>query len=114
MIIAIWRGNGILVPVFFVFFMVMAVVSSKAILGGAPNHYGHYFYALATTLAALSVWFAGRASNSKAPRELIDKKTGQIVLFQEKHTFFFIKAEYWAFPLGLLAIFYLFTPATST
>lgn len=110
--IIIWRGNGILVPIFFLFFMGMALFGSKELFGDSPNPNGHYVYAAATMLAAISVWFAGRKSNANRTREAVDERSGrESLITTQKHTFFLIPAEYWAFPLGVLAIYYLVTPS---
>jgi len=55
---------------------------------------------------AAAVWFAGKWFNdATTDREMIDAKTGQRVLFQRRHTLFWIQMQWWAIPVliaGLL------------
>ncbi|HZE87409.1 MAG TPA: hypothetical protein VE090_04345 [Methylomirabilota bacterium] len=104
MLFAIWTGWGIVVPL-----LVGAAFVLTQTLGNAI--FGPYFYetndwtkVFAVILASISMWFLGRYLNKRPGRTLIDKKTGHEVVFKKNHTFFFIKVEYWAIIVPILAI----------
>lgn len=100
----VWRGLGILVlPIVLVIWFVVVTAASKILPDISPES-GHWISAVALVLSAVAVWFAGRKLNGKPGRELLDEKTGQRVLLKSTHSLFFINFEYWAIPLGLLAI----------
>ena len=42
------------------------------------------------------------------PRELVDQKTGQRVMYGSRSTFFFIPAEYWSIVMLLAAVLAIF------
>ncbi|ACN13534.1 hypothetical protein HRM2_04160 [Desulforapulum autotrophicum HRM2] len=99
----VWKGWGIVVPLVYVGVVIAAREASRA--AGISDNIAIW---AGVILSAVLVWFAGRKLNdpSKAKR-VFDAETGQEMLLCDTHTFFWIKAEYWAFiiPLILGAIF---------
>lgn len=104
----IWRGWGILVVL-----ITLAIYMAVILLGDSLFDHGYathaqYYNAAAILLSAIAVWFVGRKLNGGQGRELLDEKTGQRVLLKNSHSLFFIKFEYWAIPLAIIGILFLF------
>ena len=97
----IWKGYGFLVP--FIAVAIVGVVSvvfwslfPKTVFIGP---------CLGCFLAAAAIWIIGNKFNSPAKnRVLIDKQTGQEILFKPDHSLFFIKMQYWAFLVGVAGV----------
>ena len=73
----------------------------------APEAYTEYFKyisAFSLLLAGVVIWFLGRKLNGGEGRKLVDKNTGEEVIYKANHSLFFINVEYWAIPLVLFAI----------
>ncbi len=102
--LVIWRGYGFMVPVVFIFFVIVLKLLEENLFGPAFKPYFHYGMAAVAVCSAATVWFVGRHYNGAAPRELVDPKTGQTVLLRQKHSLFFIPMEYWAIALVALAV----------
>lgn len=104
----IWRGWGILVVL-----ITLAIYMAVILLGDSLFHsgfaaYSHYYSAVAVILSAIAVWFVGRKLNGGQGRELLDEKTGQRVILRNSHSLFFIKFEFWAVPLAIIGVLFLF------
>ena len=61
----------------------------------------------ALILAGVFSWLMGRKWNSAEGKVMIDKETGQEVLFKQKHSIFWIKMEYWGIIFGILGIVFI-------
>ena len=96
----VWTGWGILTP--FIAMIGMAV-GGGLIRSGLPEPVAAIIGGVA---GAAAVWFAGKWFNDAATdRVMIDAKTGQRVLFQRRHTLFWVQMQWWAIPVlvtGLL------------
>ncbi|TCW38960.1 hypothetical protein [Laceyella sacchari] len=56
-------------------------------------------------LSAIIIWFLGKRLNSKtAERVFVDKESGQEFKLGPQHSFFYIRMEYWAFILPVIAV----------
>lgn len=95
--IIVWRGWGILVPVF----LIIAFVAATAIrnmIGGPTTAVTCLVFTLTDVAAGLAIWFAARALEARPGRVLVDKQTGREVKFgASAGSFFFIPTRYWAF-----------------
>ena len=96
----IWKGLGILVPLFVVLSLILAVPFT-----GDAAKYGLAFSQL---VAAAAIWWTGRALNARPGRLLHDPQTGETVELKATHSFFFIKMEYWAVLVVSLGVAMLF------
>ncbi len=88
----VWSGLGIVVPVIFLL-VTVAVREGLQTTGFTDN------LALMSglLLSAVIVWFVGRKLNDPSKGRIVtDVETGERLLLQNRHTFFWIKAEYWA------------------
>ncbi|SDF47397.1 MULTISPECIES: hypothetical protein [unclassified Duganella] len=97
----VWRGYGFLVVLLAVAGMVLGQLGVEAL----PEGYrpGGAFVGL--VLAAALVYGLHRLIEAKQPaRVLIDKNTGQEVVFKPKHDLFFIPLKYWSLVLVVLAV----------
>jgi len=97
----VWRGYGFLVVLLAVAGMVLGQLGVEAL----PEGYrpGGAFVGL--VLAAALVYGLHRLIEAKQPaRVLVDKNTGQEVVFKPKHDLFFIPLKYWSLVLVVLAV----------
>jgi hypothetical protein len=100
----VWRGWGILVLVIAFAAALLVQVVVDALVG--PDTYTRntsLWLAVALLLAAPIVWMLGRRLNGRAPRVLTDQQTGEEVILRPDHSFIWIKMEYWAIGLALIA-----------
>lgn len=94
----IWKGLGILIPLFAIF---GAVAGSVA--GSLFGHSG-LGAGLGLGAAAIGNWFIWRAINSQPGKVLVDPQTGQQVMLKTTHSLFFIPAGFWTWPMALFAV----------
>lgn len=101
----VWRGYGILVVLLAVVGMVLGQLGVEAL----PEGYRPGGGFVGMLLAAALVYGMHRLIDAKQPpRVLIDKDTGQEVVFKPKHDLFFIPVKYWSFVLAALAVLLFF------
>lgn len=106
----IWRGYGFLVPIITI--VVGGLVSgvTSVIFNRVPL----LGMCLGTLASAAVIWFVGNKLNNPAKaRVMIDKQTGQEFLLKQNHSLFFIKMQYWAYPIALIGIILLVTMVIS-
>ena len=101
----VWRGWGILVAL--IPFLALAVVQAvvNALLG--PETYtrnSDWFGPLALLIGAAVLWPLGWRLNGGSGRTLVDPQTGQQVVLRRDHSLFFVKMEYWAVILAVVAV----------
>lgn len=99
----IWRGWGILVPLFLIVGLVISA-ALRGLAGGAAAGPAQALMPLLTgVIAGGGIWFAARAIEARPGRIFIDKATGrEIKVGANAGSFFFIPTRYWAFiALGL-------------
>ena len=97
----IWRGWGILVPLFAFIAFVAAVAATNPVehqFGLTQNVTTAASFAVAGVLAGLALFLTARKIESKKARVLVDPATNQRVVFRTSAgSFFFIPTRYWAF-----------------
>lgn len=100
----IWKGYGFLVP-----FIAVAIIGVVSVV--CWNIFPKTVFlgpCIGCFLAAAAIWVIGKNFNSKTKnRVMVDKATGQEFLFKPDHSLFFIKMQYWAFVVGVIAVFLL-------
>ena len=99
----IWRGLGILVlPIYFASIMLGSGLCDY--LSGDPSYFnGARWPACLTALVTAGIVFAlGRRLNR--PVYIMPNPGGLPIRVDSSHDLFFIKMEYWAIPIILLAI----------
>ena len=105
----IWRGLGFLVAIIGFVCLVLSEALTESIFNDDRYYQNHGWPATAGfALAAGIIWLLGKKLNSGKARVLIDKETGEDVLFKKHHDFFFIRMEYWAPILLVIGIVFLF------
>jgi len=88
----VWKGGGILVPLIYL----LLTTAVREGLGAAGTN-DNWALAAGVMISALTVWIVGRKMNDpEKARRVIDVESGQELLLKDTHTFFWIKAEYWA------------------
>lgn len=98
----VWTGAGVLV-----LFIGIAGYALGYAIGG--QEHGALGGGLGTILGAVGIWFAGRALNNPAKaRVLVDPQTGQQVVLQKTHTFFWVKMEWWAIVVVIIGVYAIF------
>jgi hypothetical protein len=55
-------------------------------------------------VAAVILWPLGRRLNGGEQRQLVDPKTGQTFVVRKEHSLFFVRMEYWAVSLAVVAV----------
>ena len=103
--LVVWSGWGALTIVI-VAVVTIAVGAIVQLFLGVLGHPQLAFIAVSIGLfaAAASNWVIGRRLNATAPRELVDRVTGQQVTLTRRHRLFWISMEYWSIPVALLAL----------
>lgn len=108
MFVIFWRGWGIAVP--FIAAAGIVVASTIAAIGLGVEAVDRYFLAVTAAglaLAAPVVWKLGRRLHRGAERTLVDAATGETVIISRRHTFYFLRMEYWGAVLGGVAVLFL-------
>jgi hypothetical protein len=105
MFFLIWRGWGILVPVFLVLGFVIGVGFSSVVPGPHSPCTLPVSFAVTGLVAAAGIWFTTRAIEARPGRVLIDKATGrEFKVGANAGSLFFIPTRYWAFIAPGLAL----------
>jgi hypothetical protein len=92
----IWNGMGFLVFVFVFGCSLVADLITNAV-AGPGTYYDMYKwpFGVALIVAGALSWFVGQYLATRKARVLIDKETGEEVVIQPSHAFFFIKMHWW-------------------
>ena len=101
----IWNDKGFLVAVF-VFGCSLAANLITNSLAGTDQYWEQHKWPFGVSLlasAALS-WFVGRDMASRKAKTLIDKETGEEVVLEPYHAFFFIRMHWWGPILTTIAL----------
>ena len=107
--IFIWRGYGwftLLIPIFVLFAVGQGMRALFGVEFGA--HYGHYELFLCMALSAVLIWVGGRQLNKDAGQVFVNEQTGKRLVLPPQHSLFFLRMEYWAIPVALLGVAFLF------
>jgi hypothetical protein len=112
----IWRGWGIVVAGIVIVAFVLGVLAASALHLGRNE--SSLLAAVSLIPAGIATWYVGKRMNRTARKELIDPATGQTVVVNNPHDFFFIKVEWWGpiITIGaiLLVIILIVTPPSTT
>jgi hypothetical protein len=101
----VWRGLGILVAVVAGGALVLTQLVFDAALGqDAYSRNSGWLAPLALLLAAAVIWPLGTYLNNRGARVYIDKATGREVVMRPNHSLFFVRMEYWAPILAVIAV----------
>ncbi|MBN8419725.1 MAG: hypothetical protein J0L73_12470 [Verrucomicrobia bacterium] len=102
----IWRGHGILIPVFAIF---GALVTGMAFAAGYAATHWEWVLPLVKPAnvwgMALGIWLYGRTIGKTVIKTYLDPATHQEVVLKKSHTLFFIGPMPWAVLTGLMACF---------
>ncbi|MEH3143802.1 MAG: hypothetical protein PGN34_00215 [Methylobacterium frigidaeris] len=102
----IWSGWGVLSALITAGAFVLSVLADLELSRrGLPGPAA----VVAVWLAATALnWVVGRRLNGRPDRELVDPRTGQVVILRQRHTLFWIPMQYYSvlmLLLGALALF---------
>jgi hypothetical protein len=101
----IWNGLGFLVFVFIFGCSLAANLITNAVTGSEAYWDAHQWtFGVSLIVAGLPSWFVGRYLAAKNARTLVDKETGQEVVIQPYHAFFFIRMHWWGPILAVLGL----------
>lgn len=99
----IFKRKGLLVPALFILIGVLYVSFEQAVMGDAtPENPGWGLWPV-FVVTAVVLWFLGRRMNADSKRIVIDTETGEEIALDRSHSFFFLKMQYWAIPMLILA-----------
>ena len=104
----VWSGHGYLVGVF-TLAACLGMESATEAFTGDRQFYENQAWPLpaALAIAAVPIWFVGRALDRNSRRTLIDPETGETVIARSSHTFLFIPMHFWGPLLVVVAAAYL-------
>jgi hypothetical protein len=108
-----WRGYGILVVVLTVIGYAVGKLGAEKIWGvPIPAAYRPGSELFGMLLAAVMVYGLHLAIEAKnKSRVLVDRETGQEIVFKKKHDLFFIPIKFWSFAIALLGVVFYFQRA---
>ncbi|MBX2844353.1 MAG: hypothetical protein KTR26_21485 [Flammeovirgaceae bacterium] len=93
----VWSGRGILS-------ILVLIVSFVICLKLFPVEQSDYSFVVAFFVAGAFSWFMGKKWNEQEGRTVMDKATGQEMVFKPNHSLFWIKMQYWAFIFGAFGL----------
>lgn len=103
----IWTGWGILLlPITIVSIGLTIFIWSDVLgLNETTPFISNFWYLLAFSLAGVLAWYVGKRLNRPSNDQVyIHKQTGQEVQFRARHSFFFIRLEYWGIILPIIGM----------
>lgn len=94
--------------------VIINTLLGKAIFGsitGDATYFQDHSWPMAVMfiISGVMSWYLGKYINKPDGKVYIDTETGEKVMFNKKHSLFFIKMEYWGPILGVIAIVTLIT-----
>ncbi|MDZ4557364.1 hypothetical protein [Bacillus cereus] len=106
----IWSGWGFLVAIIVFINTLLGKAIFGSITGDATYFQDHSWpMAVMFIISGVMSWYLGKYINKPDGKVYIDAETGEKVMFNKKHSLFFIKMEYWGPILGVIAIVTLIT-----
>jgi len=92
----IWTGLGFLIPIIFLLGFFGGGFLETLILGDAQNSgvRGICMF-LGLALSTIACWFLHKSLVKKGTKTLMDKETGEDVVFKPSHTLFFMPMHWW-------------------
>lgn len=101
----IWSGWGFLVAIIVIINTLLGKAIFGSITGDATYFQDHSWpMAVMFIISGVMSWYLGKYINKPDGKVYIDTETGEKVMFNKKHSLFFIKMEYWGPILGVIAI----------
>lgn len=88
----IWSGRGILTPLILILFIVVSSVLSASL---NSLEVALYTMPVAFLLGGWANWYLGNKWNNVPGRIVVDEATGERIELKPRHTFFWIKMQYW-------------------
>jgi hypothetical protein len=105
----VWQGMGFIVIIIaFGCCLLLDFLTGKAFLDRGYYAAHGWPKLLALWLAAAITWALSRYAMKKEGRVLIDKYTGEEVIFRPQHSLFFINIAHWAYILFAAGIVFFF------
>jgi hypothetical protein len=99
----IWHGKGFLVFVLVCICSWTTLFITNAVSGGDRYWEVHKWpFGVSLICAGILSWFIGKYLASRKTRTLIDKETGQEVVIEPFHAFFFLRMHWWGPILALI------------
>ncbi|PFE09477.1 hypothetical protein [Bacillus thuringiensis] len=106
----IWSGWGFLVAIIVIINTLLGKAIFGSITGDATYFQDHSWpMAVMFIISGVMSWYLGKYINKPDGKVYIDAETGEKVMFNKKHSLFFIKMEYRGPILGVIAIVTLIT-----
>jgi hypothetical protein len=103
----IWQGLGFLAIVLPMIGYILVSVTVGAIEGPGYTAQHSWPGALGTLIGACVVWLLALRLDQPG-RQLVDPKTGQVVVLRKKHTLFFVPMKYVALFMAGVALWIFF------
>lgn len=103
----IWSGWGILTPIT-VFIMALIGAGIGNVILGNTGSKGNWFMDVFIVLSSVIIWKLGKYFNRNANEIYVNQATGETRRIGNRHTFFFIPMQYWAFGVIILEIITIF------
>ncbi|CAM4233047.1 hypothetical protein [Bacillus paramycoides] len=101
----IWSGWGFLVAIIVIINTLLGKVFFESITGDVTYFQEHSWpMAVMFIISGLMSWYLGKYINKPSGKIYIDAETGEKVMFNKRHSLFFIKMEYWGPILGVIAV----------
>lgn len=92
----IWSGWGFLVAIIVIINTLLGKAIFGSITGDATYFQDHSWpMAVMFIISGVMSWYLGKYINKPDGKVYIDTETGEKVMFNKKHSLFFIKMEYW-------------------
>ncbi|MDF2633355.1 MAG: hypothetical protein K0R78_229 [Pelosinus sp.] len=100
----IWKGYGFTIPLiaFLISYLLQSVFD--AVFFNGFYSVQKWPASLALFISAVPVWFLGKYLNKNAERIFLDPKTCREIKVASIHSLFWIRVEYWAPILCIIAI----------
>lgn len=93
----VWSGKGFLS-------VLVLLVCFALLVSVIPKEQGDYAFVVALFAAGAFSWFMGKKWNEGEARTMVDKETGQEVVYKPNHSLFWINMEYWGPIFGVLGL----------
>ncbi len=93
----VWSGRGYLS-------IVVLLISVVILMKLLPEAHQNFGISIAFFITALGSWLMGKKWNNVEGRTMVDKATGEEIIFKNKHSLFWIRMEYWAYIFSALGV----------
>lgn len=101
----VWQGWGILVVVLAIVPIIVMQLLADGLMGpGGWSRNNSWLLPVALLIAAPLIYFVGKRLNEGQERVLVDPQTGQEVRIRRTHSLFWVRMEYWAAIVAVIAV----------